>query len=591
MAGMPEEQARVAQAAVSGGTLSAAVTPQFFGSQVAGTMEDLGLALYTKAKRETDQAAARAADRQLSDAQLDLHTRIQTLKGKDAVEQAPALLSKEWKKITDATLKGLGNDEQRLAVAEAAQTRYDQLNKVTQYHVHDQDEKYKDGESEASLKSSMGLTRQHAGDGNLDLVEVEKRTQRGVITELAIRNGTTGSPAYQQALAEQMSHANTETIGGLLQRNRDLTAQQYYADHKDAFTAADRDRVEKLLEEGSLRGTSLRTVTTMAEGNRSLTEGLAEIRKTVTDPKLQDLTIARWKQYHADNEAASNLESDQRYETWHQKIDDRMRGLKPGAVLNPRDIMPVHEWVQLKPEAQASLIAFGQSQVREPDRVTSDRAWMDFVSLSEQARAKLSRQEFEGRFRGKFSNADQRLAETQWKADRDAVAKATAAGAHYNPTTTFSQQVEGAFRTSGLVAADKELGKYSDSEVSAYVKFQKAASAAVEREVVAKGRKLSATEEQTVIDQVKDAASKEYLVSGRLFGTRAVQQGYLTPKQEADATLPMAEVPADWLAVVRGKLGPHAYAKLNAEQLRHAYAQQQLGRDKAARQILMEGSK
>lgn len=591
MAAMPEEQARVAQAAVSGGTLSAAITPEYYGSKVADTVGDLGLALYTKAKKDTDTTAAREGDRQLAEGQMDLHLRIRALRGKDAVEQAPALLSKEWKKITDATLKGLGNDEQRLAVAEAAQTRGDALNKAMQLHVFDEDEKYKDGASKAALDTSMDGVRLHASEGNLDEVEAEKRTQRGVITELAIRKGITGSPAYQQALTEQMSHANTETIGGLLQRNRDLTAQQYYADHKDAFTAADRDRVEKLLEEGSLRGTSLRTVTTMAEGKRSLKEGLAEIRETVTDPKLQDLTIARWKQYHADNEAASKLESDQRYETWHQKIDDRMRRLKPGAVLNPRDIMPVHEWVQLKPEAQASLIAFGQSQVREPDRVTSDKAWMDFVSLSELERAKLSRQEFEGRFRGKFSNADQGRAETQWKADRDAVAKATAAGAHYNPTTTFSQQVEGAFRTSGLVAADKEQGKYSDSEVSAYVKFQKASSAAVEREVVAKGRKLSATEEQTVIDQVKDAASKEYLVSGRLFGTRAVRRGDLTPEQEAEATLPMAEVPADWLAVVRGKLGPHAYAKLNAEQLRHAYAQQQLGREKAARQILMEGSK
>lgn len=220
---MPREQIKVGQAPIPNAYLTASPSPQAYGAGVGETVADVGLAVYTRQVREANTTAFIEADEQMSTAQTELQVRISEMKGKDAMG-APDFLQAEWKKARDGIEKGLTNDQQRLAFDRAANTRYGQLDRITQFHVSAEKEHYQDGATTAHLNASLDEARLNASDP--ESVEMAKARQEGVTKDWAIRKGLggyvsvpgqdrmvwKGSPEYDQKWASILSNTNKEVI-------------------------------------------------------------------------------------------------------------------------------------------------------------------------------------------------------------------------------------------------------------------------------------------------------------------------------------------------------------------------------------------
>lgn len=614
---VPEERAQVAQAPIPGVRVEAQVTPQQLGAGVAGVTQELGLSVYGRAVREANQTALMAADRVLAESQTRLQVRISEMHGKDAFD-APDVLDSEWgKAVTTIEHDLITNDQQRQAFHRAADERYGHLNKATQFHVSTEKTVYQDGETDAYLKASRDAARLNAADA--EAVKKELGRQEAVLREWAQRKGLgkyvhdpelaaahremavltggtyreddkvwSGSPAYDQRLAEQRSGTHTEVIKGFLYTGQDLSAKKYYEAHKDQFTAEHRDGIEKVLEEGSYRGEAQRSVRTWIGEGKDMAQMLDAVNK-IDDPKSSQLARELVKQHFADQNAARKQNLDEIYDV-SKKLVDQAIGKQPGREVNPRIVIGPDAWMALTTAEQGSLRQMAHEALHQADRVNDDLAWFKFHSeLSHEDVAKLSPREYRTQYRDKFSNVVRAAADGYYNEVRNAANKAEAKDPALTATQSFKDQAEDSFRVSGLLREiNKPQATWTEDERKMYVRFEREAAAAIEQEELANKKKLTPSEKQVVIDGVVDRATKKVWVERGWFGFKSeVPAIGLEEDEKGRAQVPLEKIPKDWDAEARNYLKSENKTVTN-DKLRRAYAQRVLGNSAAVKTILDE---
>lgn len=172
-------------------------------------------------------------------------------------------------------------------------------------------------------------------------------------------------------VAEAVSKTHAGVINRLLSTNQDLAAKSYFENHKEEITNADiRKNIEKVIEEGSLRGESQRRSDAIVSKAQTMTEALEEARK-VKDPELRDEVVSRVKDYFSLKKLADN----ERTEDLHRRAADVID--RTGSI----DNIPPEEWSQFSLSERSALKSYAE-KIRDGTLSTDANTYYELVTLS-----------------------------------------------------------------------------------------------------------------------------------------------------------------------------------------------------------------
>lgn len=262
-----------------------------------------------EAKKQADQIAFQDYDSKLSELQTSIQVNSQKLKGKDA-SAALGLANQQWREGIQNLDGTLSNDDQKFAAKRAQSTRWDSLNRTLQIYQASEQEAY----DNQSTQSYLNNARNEAITNflNPDEINMSIARQNGALTEFANRNGK-GADWLKEKSSEASSKTHSAVIARMLDNDQDLLASQYFKGVKDQIAGDDIGHVEKMLEDGSLRGQSQRNVDSYLKNGFSMTQAMDEARK-IEDPKLRDETTQRLKNDYTSIREAKRIDSEKRYQ-------------------------------------------------------------------------------------------------------------------------------------------------------------------------------------------------------------------------------------------------------------------------------------
>lgn len=559
--------------------IEAQIRPEAFGAGLAEVGQQVGLALFSKWSREADEQAVLHAELQLVTAQTEFEQELLELRGRSAA-QGNERIQKKWGEAVAGVSKSLSNARQRQAITKSAARGRIELWRVAERHAYEQAQVLADHEERAFLQRSRDHARLNAE--KLEVVESEKVRQEDVVNRWAGRMGITGSESHLARMADETSKTNAEVVVGLLNNGLDMAAQNYYQRNKADFTSQDRDRVEKMVLEGSYRGDSRRQVQGWVEQGMDRKAMVAATEK-IKDPTLADHVTQRLEHHWREQEVLRKEGEEVRYQDASRRVAQSV----PGTLM--ADIVPEDEWLQLTAAERSALEAQRDERIRPEDRRNDNNKWLEFLSMPPDKVARLSRSDFETKYWTHFDNATRGRAEAQWNAAKDAATRPT--DPKISSTLSFKDQVQSTLKLSGLIDPNKRTAAYSEAEVLLYARFEKEAATAVEQfeRTELKGtRKASPEEIQTVINGVRDKAIKRVFIDRGFFSTgREVPAIDLTEDEKGRTYVPINKIPKDDLQMMTNYMLSIG-KKATREKLRRAYGQYLLGNRAAFDQIANE---
>jgi len=384
MATVPTYQSQVREAAAPNIRVNTGAQPiEAFGGGREKVTEALQqtVSLVDRERQKADQLAVLEADTKIAQAKNDLiynpETGLMTRKGKDAFGAYD-----EFKGKFDTTAaeieKGLSNPAQKQAFRERLMAHSTEFNNQSQRHVFQESQAFDDEVTTSRLAVAQDEAVLNYADPNI--LARNKYEQQKTILEYADRKGL--PPEWvKNKMGDTISKTNSAVVDRMLANGNDLAAQKYYAENKDQFSGNDVVRVEKSLEEGSLRGESQRRTDVIMSQGKSMTAALEEVKK-IEDPKVRDATQQRVREeYQLQKIAKEDLQTKQ-FNTAANIIEQNK---------GDRDAIPPRLWNNLE-LSQRNAIDARSKQLREGLQPTTD--WTTYGDLKQIAMADETKNEF-----------------------------------------------------------------------------------------------------------------------------------------------------------------------------------------------------
>lgn len=244
-------------------------------------------------KKADDLATADAFARAVQEKHrltYDTKEGLMTRKGRDSFG-APEEYRERYKKSLDDIENSLGNDDQKLIFKKIRLQQETDFHGSIEKHVFSESKAFDNEVTENGLKVAKDeaiLNYQEKGR-----VEQSIKLQEALIQTHADRNGL---PAewVKVKTEEARSKTHESVINRMLSNGQDMQASKYFKENKENITGADQASLEKILEEGSLRGESQRRTDSIMTKFGTMTEALEDAKK-INDPKLRDAVVARVK--------------------------------------------------------------------------------------------------------------------------------------------------------------------------------------------------------------------------------------------------------------------------------------------------------
>ncbi len=247
-----------------------------------------------KEKEKADDTVTQDAysdfQRKINDLKYNPDTGAYRRQGKDALGIGEQY-GEQFYKYADELEGGLHNDDQRALFYRMRQKLRVDFDRDMLAHEGKEGIEYR----KTSLKSSIATAQETAA---LESQDPERRNWNlGMIKsrtmELADELGVDSDSANLLVL-EETSKAHDGIIDAMLSKpNGYLEAKAYYAQNKNEVSEKYRDRIEKALEEGGVRGESQKLSDGIMSRRLSMTQSIQAAKKEIEDPKLQDATIER----------------------------------------------------------------------------------------------------------------------------------------------------------------------------------------------------------------------------------------------------------------------------------------------------------
>lgn len=384
---VPTYNSQVKDASLPNVTLSANAPEEAFGGPAARRITEAarGLAntvfkIADEEKQKADQLAVLDADQKLSAfetfIQYDPQSGAMNKKGKDAFE-LPDTVKAEWEKKSTEIEKDLKNDSQRMAYKKMVVQRWGSLDQNIQRHVSNEIRQYDDQVTDSYLTNERdAATANYLDQGRINM-SIDR--QRSEVVKHAMRNGLP-EEWMKGKIDEVTSKTHVSVINRMLVNDQDLTAKSYFDEHKPYIAGSDISAVEKVLEEGSLRGESQRQSDKIMATTDTMSEAI-ESSKKVEDPKLRDAIVDRIK----DNYSLRKVADEERRTQLYQGAANIVEQTKD------RDKVPPHVWAQLNLSERNAIDARAR-QLREG--VPPVTNWPTYYELKTLASAPATRDKF-----------------------------------------------------------------------------------------------------------------------------------------------------------------------------------------------------
>ncbi len=348
---------------------SAALTPESAGAGIGGQIAKIGLQLYEDELLRQDQVAVIEAERKLSQWELkrlyDPKNGALTQRGKDAFG-LPDAIDAEYAQVVGDIDKSLSTERQRVTFSRAALARRADINKTLTVHVFNEVRKHDDIETENFLSNARQAAIANSGDPQRVNTEIER--QSAAVADYAVRNGL-GGEYVKQKTAQVRSDTHVGVVDRLLANGMDMQANNYVEAHRAEFAGDDIAKVEKWVEDGSLRGEAQRTSDDILRHYATEKDARSEAQK-LKEPKLRDEVTTR---IGIEFEKRRQIDAQEREEITRQsaEIIDRT-----GTV----DKIPPAMWDRLNLNERAGLKAYARS-IESGEKIKTDyRKYYEFVT-------------------------------------------------------------------------------------------------------------------------------------------------------------------------------------------------------------------
>lgn len=341
-AGVAQAEANVAQSVAGLGNTVARIGIAKFGE------------LQQQARDNADSLAILEAERKLGEWENDRLYNAETgalnVRGKNAMG-LPETIGTEFETITGEIEAGLGSDRQRQAFARVKQSRGLGLDLTIQRHVSGEMNRYRGEELKAEIENAQSLAIANALDPKRVGQELDRAI--GAIKTHAPRLGL-GPEAIERQVAAVTSSTHVGVIDRLLANENDKAAKAYFEETRGQIDGAAIAKIERAIDEGTLRGTSQTKADEIIAAGGTLTEQREKVR-AIDDPKLRDAVETRVEH----NAAVKEREDREREEATLQgayNIVDRNGG-NVGAI-------PAATWSGLSGSARSALRSYGEHIAR-----------------------------------------------------------------------------------------------------------------------------------------------------------------------------------------------------------------------------------
>jgi hypothetical protein len=336
--------------------------------------------IYEVEQGKADDARTKEAYASLVDAKNELYWGKQgavNRKGADAAD-VTTTYGEQFKKTADEIRKNLSNDSQRGAFDEMYRKEDTEFNGMLLRHASTENQNYQRQTTEAVVASSMNDAVQNYALPNK--VEESVQLQRNALGSYLAQNGA-DEKTIQLEVGKAVSNTYASVIGRMLSLGEDKKASEYFAQVKGNIESGETlTRLEKALEEGSIRGESQRQTQMIVGKSKDMSQAIAEARK-IDDPKLQDEVVRRVKDEYALKESAQRQGQEQLFE-----------GVMAGIEQNPsKDAIAPQTWLAMTPQQRVAAETRIR-QVREGIQPVTE--WTKYYDVKELAQNAATRDQF-----------------------------------------------------------------------------------------------------------------------------------------------------------------------------------------------------
>lgn len=270
-------------------------------------------------------------------------------------------------KEADEIEKGLSNPTQKAMFQKIRSQQRMDFDGTLNKHVFTESKKF----DEETTTSSIATTRDDALRNYMDPERVNQAIgmQRVLVMEHAKRQGLPPEMAKLQ-LDDVTSKTHAGVLTRMLSNGQDLKAKEYFEMNRTGLTGAEAAHMEKALEEGTLRGESMRQSDALISSSADMSEALAGARK-IEDPKVRDAATDRIKSYYASKRAAEN-ERDENIMREAGNIIDKTGDYHK---------IPATQLALLSPQSKSSLQSYAEKK-REGSLATDWQKYYDLKTLA-----------------------------------------------------------------------------------------------------------------------------------------------------------------------------------------------------------------
>lgn len=204
-------------------------------------------------------------------------------KGQGAFD-LPEKVGDEYQKLTSDVEAGLGNDRQKEAFQRVKLQRGAELDLTLRRHVYGEMQRYEAGELQAFVDNSVNTAIAHADEPRR--IGVELGNAVGAVRTHA-KNLGLGPEQVDQQIENITTKTHVGVIENLLAKDQTKAAQVYFEETKGDIKGEALARIEKAVEEGTLRKQAQTKSDEILGAGGTLTEQLEKARG-IDDPKLRD---------------------------------------------------------------------------------------------------------------------------------------------------------------------------------------------------------------------------------------------------------------------------------------------------------------
>ncbi len=372
---VPKSQSQVQLQGMPNLGLSANAPSEAFGAgqsmdKVMGAVSQVGKA-YLEEKRKADQIAFMDADAKLSALQtrleFDPDIGFQNKKGKESFG-APDSVHGDWTKGLEEIEGSLSNDDQKMAFRKSAQQRWADLDKGVQRHVGAEIRQYDNQTTESYIKNEVDAAVTNYKDP--ERVNMSLQRLQAATIDYAQRNGMPEEELKQKLTAIQ-SQAHSGIVNRFLANGDDMSASNYFNANKDKLSGDVASKLEKDLEEGSLRGNSQRISDGIMSKRMSMSQAMDEVKK-IEDPRLRDAASDRVRQGYQMQEMARRDSLEKMHINATNIID------KYGTI----DAIPPNQWTQFSLGERSQLINYAKAKTEGRDIPTKWDVYQDIKTMA-----------------------------------------------------------------------------------------------------------------------------------------------------------------------------------------------------------------